>query len=66
MNEDIVNQIKNYLILCKKCNKYVINCNGTYCRECKRYFCQECVKYLKRYDARDEVISFYCRLCVKY
>lgn len=66
MNEDIVKQIINYLILCKKCNKCVINCNGTYCRECKTYFCQECVKYLQRGGSIDEAISFYCKLCVKY
>ena len=66
MNEDIVNQIKNYLILCKNCNKCMIHCNGTYCRECKRYFCQECVKYLKRGGSIDEAISLYCQLCMNY
>ena len=65
MNEDTINHIFSFLILCKNCNKYVINCNGTYCRDCKTYFCQECVKYLKRHYTRDEVIGFYCKLCVK-
>ncbi len=66
MNEDVINHIMRYLILCKNCNKYVIHCNGTYCRECKRYFCQECVKYLKRGGSIDESISLYCKLCVNY
>ena len=66
MNEDVINCIISYLILCKNCNKYMIRSHGTCCRECKTYFCQECKENLKRCDARDEVISFYCKLCVKY
>ena len=65
MNEDVINCIIRYLILCKNCNKYVINCNGTYCRECKTYFCQECKKGLTYGGSIDEAISFYCKLCVK-